>query len=92
MGPIFIPRDMKIEDRGADWKTLPQKNGIMSPEILHGEYLEAKGLRHIFASPYHPQTNGKIERSHRSCKEKINRIVWEYPDDPGHDIRRFVTY
>ena len=43
-------------------------------------------------APHHPQTNGKIERMHRTLKEDVLLIVHTSPDLLREDLGRFVAY
>ncbi len=50
------------------------------------------GIRHILAAPFHPQTNGKLERYHQTLKRDINQVPYELPSDLEAAIVAFVSY
>ena len=62
--------------------------------IFHsfGEYLRLLGIRHILASPFHPQTNGKLERYHRTIKLDVNQNPYDVPGNLEEAITGFVNY
>ncbi len=62
-----------------DRTRLLSDNGPGYVSRAFGDYLRLVGIRHILASPYHPQTNGKIERYHQSIKREVNQVPYDVP-------------
>ena len=69
--------DVPVEDRTV----LLSDNGPSYLSRQFNDYLGLVGIRHIIASPYHPQTNGKIERYHRTIKGEIHLVTYEMPSE-----------
>jgi putative transposase len=80
--------DVPLEDRTV----LLSDNGAGYISQQFNQYLRLVGIRHITASPFHPQTNGKIERYHRSLKGEINQLPYEMPSELKEAIRAFIEY
>ena len=65
--------EVPLEDRTR----LLSDNGSGYVSRAFHDYLDLVGIRHIRAAPYHPQTNGKLERYHQSIKQEVNQVPYE---------------
>jgi transposase InsO family protein len=55
-------------DNGSPWGVPKQPQGSLSSLAI---WLIRLGIRVTYSAPYHPQTNGKIERFHRALKAEV---------------------
>jgi transposase InsO family protein len=56
------------------------------------EFLDSNRITHVNGRPYHPQTQGKIERYHRSMKNVIKLDHYYSPDELRDRIAEWVEY
>ena len=76
----------------ADRTRLLSDNGPGYVSRAFRDYLSMVGIRHILAAPFHPQTNGKLERYHQSVKRDVNQVPYELPSDLEAALVAFVSY
>jgi len=55
-------------------------------------YLQERAMRHTRGQPYHPMTQGKIERYHRTLKNVVTLQNYYLPWDLEREVGRFVHY
>jgi putative transposase len=55
-------------------------------------FLQTKQITHIHGRPLHPQTQGKIERYHRSMKNVVKLDHYYYPEELVAALERFVHH
>jgi putative transposase len=55
-------------------------------------WLEENGMTHTRGKPYHPQTQGKIERWHRTLKDRILLEHHYLPGDLERQLQDFINH
>jgi putative transposase len=90
--------DMAIERTGVEHVHVVQRPRLLSDNgacfISHElkRYLERHEIRHVRTKTYHPMTQGKIERYHRSMKNLILLDHYYAPSELTERIREWVDY
>jgi transposase InsO family protein len=67
-------------------------NGSGYISKVFNEYLDTLGIRHIFASRCHPQTCGKIERLHRTAKDRLGLVIHPTPEELQWAVAEFCDW
>jgi Integrase core domain len=55
------------------------------------KWLDGQDMEHVRGAPYHPMTQGKIERWHQTLKNRILRENYYLPGDLEAQIEAFVA-
>jgi putative transposase len=89
---------LALNAAGFNQATVQQRPRLLSdngPSYLSaqlGAWLEERGMSHTRGKPYHPMTQGKIERYHRSLKNRILLENYYLPGQLEARLAEFVAF
>ena len=90
--------NMALAASGCDQVKVVHKPRLLSDNgasYISGEladYIKDQGMSHVRGAPYHPQTQGKIERWHQTLKNRVLLENYFLPSDLERQIENFVEY
>ena len=97
-GDVTDTLDLALQASGCDQATVLHKPRLLSDNgssYISGEladWLEDRQMDHVRGAPYHPQTQGKIERWHQTLKNRILLENYYLPGDLRQQIDAFVEH
>ena len=89
--------DLALKASGLDRVTVVHRprllsdNGSSYVSADLTKWLDREDMDHVRGAPYHPITQGKIERWHQTLKNRILLENYHLPGDLKADIGAFVT-
>ena len=90
--------ELALQASGCDHAEVVQKprlltdNGSSYISNDLADWLSDKAMSHVCGAPYHPQTQGKIERWHHTPKNRIVLENYFLPSDLEKQIEAFVEH
>ena len=61
-------------------ESITTDNGSQFTSAMWKQLMDVWGIRSHFTTPYHPESNGLVERFHRRLKESLNALATEEPE------------
>ena len=90
--------ELALQASGCDQVDVVHRPRLLSdngPSYIAGnlaDWLGERGMEHVRGAPYHPQTQGKIERWHQTLKNRILLENYYFPSDLKAQIGAFVDH
>ena len=90
--------DLALATSGLDQMTVVHRPRLLSDNGASyvaedlAQWLDRQEMKHVRGAPYHPQTQGKIERWHQTLKNRILLEHYYLPGDLERQVAAFVAH